>query len=261
MERRIEKPLFLRQYSDNVESLGIELKYLENSYSKDQIVSVDFPEVGIENIITNSASNITNSNITAKTINVFFNEVQGNERSDRRELTKDGDVTITKMIYKTSTGKSEEVNLGEIIIAKPFVYDKKYKILESIGIESSSDYSGKYIYKAKDDLKVIDIECENLDNIKRLFNIYINGIELENLELPIKIDRDRPIEIYYEIKEGLKEEDFEVEEYSMNLKLKCSDPEGTIDYIRANLKIGIDSIVEVTKSRFIKDLNKKLEGS
>lgn len=47
----------------------------------------------------------------------------------------------------------------------------------------------------------------------------------------------------------------------MQLKLKCSDPEGTIDYITTDLKIRICASDKVIKSSFIKKLNDRLESN
>ncbi|MBB6622479.1 hypothetical protein H7E67_03450 [Clostridium gasigenes] len=259
MGSQTEKPLFFRQQSDISEDRAIDIKYLEKIQIEDPIVKVVFPELSTEGIRWQSGKSIGENNIVYKSMIIFLSDMEMSSNVDISKIVEDGDITITKMIYKTQSGKEGEINLGKITISKKFVFGEKYKILEQIGLEGSSDNSGKNIYKVKDDLQIIGFEGENLENINRLFDVYINGEKLEHINLPVKIARNRPIEVYYEQKKGLKEEDFDVEQYNMELKLKCSDPEGTIDYIITDLKIDIGGIYRVTKPSFIKKLNDRLE--
>ncbi|MBU3109011.1 hypothetical protein [Clostridium gasigenes] len=261
MGSQTEKPLFFRQQSDISEDGYIDIEYLEKVQAEDKIVSIVFPELSTEEIKWGSGSETSKNNISYKSMTIFLSDVQKSSNLDISKILEAGDITITKMIYKTQSDEEEEVNLGKITISKKFVSEKKYKILKQIGIESSSYSSGKNIYEAKDDLQIIAVEGENLENINRLFDVYINEEKLQYINLPVKVARNRPIEVYYEEKKGLNEKDFGVEQYNMQLKLKCSDPEGTIDYITTDLKIGICAIDKITKPSFIKKLNDRLESN
>ena len=267
MGSQTEKPLFFRQKSDISEDGIIDIEYLEKIQSEDRIVSIVFPELSTAEIKWGSWSEESKNNISYKSMRIYLSDVQRSCNLDISKIVEDGDITITKMIYKTQSDKEEEVNLGEITISKKFVSEKKYKILKQIGIESttyssySSYSSGKNLYEAKDDLEIIAFEGENLENINKLFNVYINEEKLEQINLPVKVARNRPIEVYYEEKKWLNEKDFDVEQYNMQLKLKCSDPEGTIDYITTDLKIRICGSDKVMKSSFIKKLNDRLESN
>lgn len=253
MGSKIEEPLFLIQQSDTTEYGEISIKYLENIYSDDPVEEVEFPEIGAT-IITSGCNEISRkNNVSLKERYVFLSDM------DISNFDENGNVIITKMIYETSSGKREEVNIGKIIVSKAFVYDKRYKILSQNGMDGSSDGKNKVFYNAKDNLKIIDIEGEYLEDINRLFDIYIGAEKLEELKLPISVGRNYNIEISYKIKDGLTREDFKVDQYNMDLKLKCSDPEGTIDYITVNLNAGIESIKSITNPIFIKEMKKRLE--
>lgn len=261
MVSRIEEPIFLNQYSDSIEyseedKYGVvNIEYLEDKYSEDRILNVQFPELGGELIPVNINYEYgEDRNILNKKIEIQLSEIESYLNISIADLLEKGDLKITNMTYETSSGKRENVDLGEIIISKKFKYDKKYPILGSSKLYNSNEDSGTVSTFTKDDLKIVDIEGKNLETIKRLFNVYINGNKLEDIEFPISVGRGRVIEVYYKVKEELSKKNFDVEKYDMNLKVKCSDPEGTIDYITVNLKPEIYSIKDITNNIFIKKI-------
>lgn len=252
MGSKIEEPLFLIQDSDTTEYGAVSIKYLENIHSEDHIQRIEFPEIGDITMNTMHNEIYRKNNVSFNELDIFLSDISMNN------FDENGNVIITNMIYETTSGKRKEVNIGEIIVSKAFVYDKKYRILSQSGAGNSSEWE-KVFYNAKDNLKIIDIEGEHLEDIKRLFDIYIGTEKLEDLELPISIKRNYPIEISYKIKDKLTKDDFVVDQYNMDLKLKCSDPEGTIDYIIVNLDAGINSVRSITNPIFIKEMKNRLE--
>ncbi|MEG1312652.1 MAG: hypothetical protein RSD47_11715 [Romboutsia sp.] len=250
---KIEEPLFLIQDSDTDEYGSVNIKYLENIHSKDPIQKVEFPEIGDTTINTIHNRIYSKNNVSFNELDIVLSDISISN------FDENGNVLITKMIYETSSGKRKEVNIGEIIVSKAFVYDKKYKILSQNGMSGSSAGEGKEFYNTKDNLEITDIESEHLNDINRFFEVFIGTEKLENIDLPITVNRGYPIEISYKIKDGLTRDDFKVDQYNMDLKLKCSDPEGTIDYITVNLNAGIESIKGITNPMFIKEMKNRLE--
>lgn len=261
MESILEKPIFFRQSSYISEEGAIELTYFENTYLNDQIVSLELPELGGYLLTTMAMSEFEDGNISKKKMAIYLSDINLKYNKNITDLMKDDKLIITKIIYTTSSGEREEVNIGEITVTRKFVSYKKYKILEPFYSGSNGTNSGVASATAKDDINIIDIESENMDDIKRLFDVYIGRNRLEDVEFPINVKRNYPIEVSYKVKDGLTIEDFPIEEYRMPLKLKCSDPEGTIDYVTANLEVSIDSIREISNNKLIRNLNKKMEGN
>lgn len=258
MGSRIENPIFFRQNTDITEDEIINITYIENVNSNDPIVRLELPELGSESINIFNRSEFSDGNRSNKSIDIYLSEVNFKYNKNISDLVKDENLIITKLIYITTSGKREEVNIGKITIRKKFIGNKNYKILEPFYSGANGSNGGVASASAKDDISIIDIESENMEDIKRLFDVYIGRERLEEVDLPITVKRGDRIEVSYTVKEELSERDFQVEEYSIPLRLKCSDPEGTIDYIILNLEARINSIIETTNNKFIKNLNKKM---
>lgn len=254
-------PLFFRQQTNISEDGMIEFRSVENIQKDDPIVTVRFPEINDEELQWLSSTDIGSNNISYKIMNMFLGDEIIKEKLGINNLLKSSNIVITKMIYTTQSGKEKEVNLGKIIIDKKFVYDKKYKMLVNLGGESSNRNSGTNYYYSKDNFKIIAIEGENLETINKFFDVYVNEVKLEDLELPMVIERNQNIIIDYKLKDGLAEQGFDsdFEQYNMQLKLKCSDPEGTVDYMITNINANIIDINDEINYKFIKTIKNRLE--
>lgn len=258
MENKFDKPLFFRQNSYVSEDGNVEIMYLGKVQPEEDIVSIQFPEIGNVEIRNMGIGGFGNGSIMFRKLGVNLSDERISNYLNLKGNLDSGDIIISKMRYTTSSGIVEDIDIGKITIGKKFEYKKEYKILEQLGGTYSNRSIGSISYKVKDDLEIIAIEAESIDNINKIFDVYINSELLEDITLPIKVEKNKAIEIYYEAKKGLNDNDLEFEQYNVQLKLKCSDPEGTIDYITTNLNYDLSMNNDVTKAGFAGKLKNRL---
>jgi hypothetical protein len=177
----LKETVFLKHYYDLPASSRIELFYIQNINNKDEIINIEFPELGNGPVRFNeSYKNSDHRYYNLKSVIINLNV---NNTTEVPEELKDK--LITKAIVYFSRGKTLEVNLGKIYINRGIFYDRPS--LTSLNSSSSSDGTGGTTFAADKNLKVIKVESSFPELLDNGLEVYINNQALKSVKLPLEL--------------------------------------------------------------------------
>lgn len=242
----IDKPLFLKNYKEVSDNGMFQLYNIDNNYKSNEILYVIFPEIQSKPAYITNNEKFSNNHYRLNNFNIDLRNIKTQSNEMLYDELKDKSFVITKMIYGDIYGEEHKVDLGEIHLLKRKEEKKhQYDLYKRVGIQSTSDKKRGVLFRAWDNISIDKVESSFYDQIKNKFEISINNV-------PLKINRYD--DIYVESTDNTNE----TNDYSFELKLNISDPEGSMDCIKFNVGNQILYKDKILSSKFIKQL--KNEG-
>jgi len=261
--KKIDGPVFTYMYTE--EPSFNSLSYLMDENDKDKVDTIILPEIDNFEIkvseennfnslfqgITGNTNNIENrSSDGSVRYNVYNIDLWTAQNSEGKQLeSTQQDINITKIKYKTISGKEGECEIGKAISAKKETsqsyWDRPYHLFSpygsynaSNGSYSSSAGENRQIYKAMDDIKIVGIEGKMKNEALKYCCIKLNGKEIKEDSFPIDISRGEDVDISIEY---YKNSVF-YEKYRGSFIVIGRDPEGTEEKINIYFSILNDKI-------------------
>ncbi|SFB29283.1 hypothetical protein [Clostridium frigidicarnis] len=249
----IDKPLFLKNYKEVSDNGMFQLYNIDNSYKSNEMLYVIFPEIQSKPAYITNNENFSNNHYRLNNFNIDLRNIKTQNNEMLYDELKDKSFVITKMIYGDIYGEEHEVDLGEIHLLKRKEEKKhQYDLYKRVGTQSTSDKKRGVLFRAWDNISIDKVESNFYDQIKNKFEISINNVPLDEIKVPLKINRYD--DIYVESTDNTNE----THDYSFEIKLNISDPEGSMDCIKFNVGNQILYKDKILSSKFIKQL--KNEG-
>lgn len=199
LDSSIIKPVLLKSYSAYplVENNGFRLRYITNSYDKDRVIAVCFPDINSGSVYVNSYGeepaadrNFKISTIEIKIEAIFFN-------NGKRLLDSDimKPIVLEKVQLITNSNKVYSYDLGEIQLYKENRI--KNNAINSASSSSSSQGENISTYYSNSDITINKIYNPMPDLIPLVCDVEINGSALPNVMYPLNFKTGDEIKITF----------------------------------------------------------------
>ena len=227
----IEGPIFNKVYSDGYFYRG--LYYVLDENDKDIIVSLTFPELNnLEMQISNNDFDIFTGSKTERDsdgcirYNIYPIDLWLERCSNGMQLSNNDDFTITKVKYRTLSGKEGECDIGRISYKNP-TKDIPYKLYEVIGNSFTSNSKGQQnegitTVKAKDDITIKGFKDSVPEEVFEYYEIKVKDIVINKTSEDINIKSGECFEVRTTLKKEIPHFIF----YGDTFPLRVVDPEG-----------------------------------
>lgn len=173
------------------------LFYLTNRDDKERIQEIKLPEMDDISMYVYPEVIKSYNNYNLMAINI---SPRTGSAINFKDEVEQGMNKITKMICYTDSGKKYEVKLGEIYFSETVVDGKDNPICKWNGVSSSSDGTGSNSYSIVRDFYLTSIKSNIFSEIDKVFEISVNGTEIDKMKFPHKFDKENGLDITYRMK-------------------------------------------------------------
>ncbi|HEX2925117.1 MAG TPA: hypothetical protein VHP38_02485 [Ruminiclostridium sp.] len=200
----IQKPIFIRTYLSyySNEEPGFQLYYISNSYDKDTVCSVNFPEIKTEPVYveTKAFNEISNSSYVINSVQINFKNIfTENGRPLSEVLSDKKSINLSKIVLSTISGKTYKYDLGQLCLEQYNPINDNSIVTESG--ESSNQGLFRDTFKTKQNVSLTGLEGPFKELIPEIFDISINGKKLNNTGYLGNFKGGEKIEIEAQMKE------------------------------------------------------------
>lgn len=206
---KAEGPIFTYIYSN---STNFTLSYYLHRDDNDKVASISFPEINNNEYYINTTDYFFKENNNLNNIypayNYYFIESLIDYNSDNKIIyLGQEDIfnkPITKIKYKTESGKSKECNIGYYFSSN--ITNKEDNINPTHNLYRDEGYQvvnniGEYFFRAKEDISIKAIEGNFKEYFSKYHQLYFNKELLT--EFPIKINAGEQFNISCKIEEKI----------------------------------------------------------
>jgi hypothetical protein len=177
------------------------LRYITNSYDRDKICQVRFPEINSNIFYANTIGEdaVANGNYKLSTIVVDLNTIFLDNGKRLLESFVEKPISLKKVELTTLSNKKYTYDVGEIQLFKENRI--KTDFIRSLNSMASSQNYSISTYRTEVDITINKIESPMLDLIPKVFEIEINGSPYSNYMNPFNFKAEDDIEIMFRFKQ------------------------------------------------------------
>lgn len=223
----LDEPVFLKHYYDLTirENMRMNLHFITNSSDNRRISRIEFTQLP-DDFAYIELDYFTNINENGYLRSQKFKHYNYNEISLLIHALGDNEseesVVLDKAVVHYSDGKSQEADIGKIILHKNA---KQTNVLTSVFTKGGNDNTSAEGFKSADNIIIEGIKSDLDDELKGIFELKMEGEDVRNLNYPVNILADETfrLESQFKFEPG---DDRIYNVYDIHGRISTSDSQG-----------------------------------